>query len=118
MKYADAEDESRLWLAAARLFIEIPYAESLKDRRHIVRSVTDGARSRFAISAADLGPADAHKKAVIGFAFCGSSQSELRERMANLEKYLFFREEVGEFEIVRFSPEVFNYGDISDRQDK
>ncbi|MBQ9882251.1 MAG: DUF503 domain-containing protein [Synergistes sp.] len=118
MKFADTGEDSRLWLAAARLFIEIPYAESLKDRRHIVRSVTDGARSRFALSAADLGPDGEHKKAVLGFAFCGSSQSELRERMANLEKYLFFREEEGEFEIVRFSPEVFNYDDIPDRQDK
>ena len=49
-------------------------------------------------------------------AAAGSSPRELDERMRNLEKFLYQREEDGEFEITGFSLEVFNYGDISDRQ--
>ncbi len=106
----------RFWIAAARLEMRLPCAASLKDRRRVVRSITDGVRGRFAVSAADLGPDGEPREAVLGFAAAGSSPRELEERMGNLEKFLYQREEDGEFEITGFSPEVFNYGDISDRQ--
>lgn len=106
----------QLWIAAARLEMRLPFAASLKDRRHVVRSITDGVRGRFSISAADLGPDGLHDAAELGFAAAGSSPRELDERMRNLEKFLYQREEDGEFEITGFSLEVFNYGDISDRQ--
>ena len=44
------------WIAAAQLSLRLRFAGSLKDRRHVVRSLTDGVRGRFAISASDLGP--------------------------------------------------------------
>ena len=105
-----------LWIAAARLDIRMPYAVGLKDRRQVVRSITDGVRGRFSISAADLGPDGSHGEASLGFAAAGSSARELDERLHNLENFLYQREEDGEFEITGFSLEVFNYGDISDRQ--
>lgn len=104
------------WIAAARLTLRIEWASSLKDRRQVVRSLTDGVRSRFSISASDLGPDGIHTSANLGFAAAGSSQAELEERMQNLEKYLYQREETGDFEIAGFSTEVFTYGDLSDRQ--
>ncbi len=106
----------QLWIAAARLDARMPFAASLKDRRRVVRSVMDGVRGRFSISAADLGPDGTHDAAALGFAAAGSSPRELDERMRNLEKFLCQREEDGDFEITGFSLEVFNYGDISDRQ--
>ena len=101
------------WIAAAQLSLRLPFAGRLKDRRHVVRSLTDGVRGRFAISASDLGPDGCHNVAELGFAAAGSSSAELDERMGNLEKYLYQREEEGEFEITGFSLEVFNYGDLS-----
>lgn len=106
------------WIAAARVEMRLPFATSLKDRRHVVRSITDGVRSRFAVSAADLGPNGVYNAAVIGFAAAGSSATELEERMDNLERFLYQREETGEFTIDGFTPEVFKYDDISDREDK
>ncbi|MDO5116633.1 MAG: DUF503 domain-containing protein [Synergistaceae bacterium] len=104
------------WIAASRLFLRLPYAGSLKERRHVVRSLTDGVRGRFSISAADLGPDGKHNAAEIGFAAASSSHAELEERMRNLEKFLYQREEEGEFIITDFSLEVLNYDDLSDRQ--
>ena len=106
------------WCAAAELSIVIPFAASLKDRRQVVRSLTDGVRSRFSISAADLGPDGVHNAASLGFAAAGSSEQELEERMRALEKFLGQREDDGDFEITGFSVEVFKYGDLSDRQDQ
>ena len=82
------------WIAAAQLSLRLPFAGSLKDRRHVVRSLTDGVRGRFAISASDLGPDGCHNAAELGFAAAGSSSAELDERMGNLEKYLYQREAV------------------------
>lgn len=104
------------WIGAAQCSIRLRFAASLKDRRHIVRSLLDGVRSRFVISAADLGPVDIWQNAEIGFTAAASSQSELEERLQNLECYLEQREADGDFEITGFTQEVFAYGDISDRQ--
>lgn len=86
---------------------------SLKDRRQIVRSLTDGARAKFNISTADLGPDGALRETSLGFSAAASSPAELEERLNFLEKYLEQREALGEFEITDITREVFTYGDIS-----
>ncbi|MDO4988440.1 MAG: DUF503 domain-containing protein [Synergistes sp.] len=106
------DNDLPLWIAAARFSVIIPYAASLKDRRRVVRSLLDGTRQRFSVSAADLGPADTHNAAELGFAACGSSYSELLERMASLKKFLCQREDEGDFEITKSLSEVFNNGDL------
>lgn len=102
------------WIGAAECSLRLRYSGSLKERRHIVRSLLDGVRSRFSISPADLGPVDTWQYADLGFTAAGSSSAELDERLRNLENYLCQREADGEFEIVKFTREVFAYGDISD----
>lgn len=102
------------WIGAAECSLRLRCAASLKERRHVVRSLLDGVRSRFSISAADLGPADVWQNASLGFTAAASSLSELEERLRNLESYLGQREADGDFEIIGFTQEVFAYGDISD----
>lgn len=101
------------WIGAAECSLSLPWATSLKDRRQIVRSLTDGARARFNISTADLGPGGAHQRAILGFTFAGSCASELGERLNFLVKFLEQCESGGEFEIIDITREVFTYGDIS-----
>ncbi len=102
------------WIGAAECSLRLMYAGSLKERRHIVRSLLDGVRARFCISSADLGPTDTWQQAELGFTAAGSSPSELDERLRNLESFLIQREADGEFEILHFTREVFAYGDLSD----
>jgi len=102
------------WIGAAECSLKLMYAGSLKERRHVVRSLLDGVRARFSISSADLGPPDRWQSAVLGFTAAGSSPSELEERIGNLESFLMQREADGEFEILNFTREVFAYGDLSD----
>jgi hypothetical protein len=49
---------------------------------------------------------------MLGFAAAGSSPSELEERLRNLESFLVRKEAEGDFNIVRFTWEVFAYGDL------
>ena len=100
------------WIGVAKCSLRLPYAGSLKERRHIVRSIVDGVRIRFSLSCSDLGPADKWQDADLGFTAAGSSPSELEERLRNLESFLARKEAEGEFEIVRFDWEVFAYGDL------
>jgi uncharacterized protein YlxP (DUF503 family) len=100
------------WIGVAECSLRLPYAGSLKERRHVVRSILDGVRNRFSLSSSDLGPADKWQDADLGFTAAGSSPSELEERLRNLESFLARREAEGEFEIVRFTWEVFAYGDL------
>lgn len=103
------------WIGTADCSLRLPYAGSLKERRHVVRSLVDGVRSRFNMSSADLGPPDIWHNANLGFVAAGSSPSEIEERLMNLEKFLVCREADGDFEIVNFTWEVIAYGDLSDR---
>lgn len=100
------------WIGVAECSLRLPYASSLKERRHVVRSILDGVKNRINLSSSDLGSADKWKDAELGFTAAGSSPSELEKRLKKLENFLERREAEGEFEIVRFTWEVFAYGDI------
>ncbi len=50
-------------------------SQSLKDKRQVVKSLLDGIRNRFNISAAELGSLDSWQRAVVGFACISNEQS-------------------------------------------
>ena len=104
----------KFWIGAASCSLRLPFAGSLKERRHVVRSTIDGVRSRFSVSAADLGPLDLWQSVELGFTAAGSSSAEVSERLENLENFLRTREDGGEMQMVDFTREVFTYGDLQD----
>ena len=81
----------KFWIGAASCSLRLPFAGSLKERRHVVRSIIDGVRSRFSVSAADLGPLDLWQSVELGFTAAGSSSAEVSERLENLENFLRIR---------------------------
>ena len=57
-------------LVSVALFeIHIPYAQSLKDKRMVVKSLRDKLRNRFEISAGEVGLHDVHQRARLGLSF-------------------------------------------------
>jgi len=52
--------------------IEVPGSESLKDKRHVVKSMLDTARNKFHLSAAEIDHLDSHKMAGLAFACVGN----------------------------------------------
>jgi uncharacterized protein YlxP (DUF503 family) len=50
------------------LTIEVPASKSLKDKRHVVKSILDTARNRFNVSAAEIDRLDSRKTAGLAFA--------------------------------------------------
>ncbi len=64
-------------LAKLILEIEIPHAQSLKDRRQVVRSMKEKLRHGFNISIAELDDAVVWNRATLGIASISSSTSYL-----------------------------------------
>jgi uncharacterized protein YlxP (DUF503 family) len=104
----------KFWVGVAFFSISIYGSASLKDRRHVVKSLLERARNRCNASAADLGP-DAWDRADLAFACAGSSHQEMAQRMDQLFSFMEKREEEGEFEVTSASREVFSYGDLQSR---
>ncbi len=55
-----------MFIGVARLVFQIPNAQSLKDRRQVVRSFKERARARLPVSVAEVGNVGRHQVATIG----------------------------------------------------
>lgn len=55
-------------VGTCRLVLSIPHADSLKDKRSVVRRAVDRARARFNVAIAEVADQDVHRRAVIGLA--------------------------------------------------
>src|SRR6266568_1854249 len=62
-----------------RLTLYIHGASSLKDKRQVLRKVTDRLRSRFNVSVAEVGDNDIWQRAVIGIAAVANDHSFVNE---------------------------------------
>ena len=62
-----------------RLTLYIHGASSLKDKRQVVRKVTDRLRSRFNVSVAEVGDNDIWQRAVIGIVAVSNDRSFVNE---------------------------------------
>ncbi len=81
-------------VAAFEVEIRIPTSQSLKDRRQIVRSVLDGARQRFGVSAAEVGGQDTWQRASLGFAVVASEARLAEEVIDSIDRFLWSRPEL------------------------
>lgn len=74
----------------AKLILElsIPHAQSLKDRRQVVRSLKDKLRHGFNVSVAEMDDAALWNRATLGFAAISSSGAYLEGQMQELDRTL------------------------------
>jgi uncharacterized protein len=71
----------------AKLTVElsIPHAQSIKDRRQVVRSLKDKLRHGFNVSVAELDDANLWNRATLGFAAISNSSDYLNGQMKELD---------------------------------
>ena len=74
--------------------IRIPDAQSLKDRRRVVRSLLDGVRHRFGVSAAEVGGQDTWQSATLGFAVVAGEARLVDEQLDAIDRFLWSRPEI------------------------
>jgi uncharacterized protein len=73
-------------IASLTLELRIEAAQSLKDKRQVVRSLKDRLRASFNVSAAELDPSSLWNQATIGVAAVSHSRDYLDGLMKNVER--------------------------------
>jgi uncharacterized protein YlxP (DUF503 family) len=62
----------------------IPEAQSLKDKRHFIKSIKDKARVNFNVSVAELGDLDKWQTSTLGFVAVGNDNRYLDGMLQNI----------------------------------
>ncbi len=73
-------------IAILTLELRIEHAQSLKDKRQVVRSLKDRLRASFNISVAELDPSNLWNQATIGVVAISHSRDYLDGLMKNVER--------------------------------
>ncbi len=85
------------------LTIFINDVHSLKEKRHVVKSVIERVKSRFNASIAEIGEMDKWQVAEIGFACVSNSRRHVDEMVNNIIQFI---ERDGRFEISNYEVEI------------
>ena len=100
-----------MFIGVARFELFIPDSTSLKDKRHVLRSVTDGVRRKFNVSVAEVAYQDLWQRAAIGIACTSETPSQCRKVLQEVEKAVG-RAALDGAEIVDRSIEVVSWEDL------
>ena len=73
-------------IASLTLEIEIPHAQSIKDRRQVVRSLKDRLRNAFNLAVAELDAGEVWNRATIGIAVISNSSSYLTGQLHEIDQ--------------------------------
>jgi uncharacterized protein YlxP (DUF503 family) len=68
-------------VGAARVELHVHGSRSLKEKRGVVRSITQRLRNRFNLSVAEVGGQDTWQRAVLGLAVAANEAQTARQRL-------------------------------------
>jgi len=80
--------------AAVRFDLHIPHSRSLKVKRAAIRPIVDGLRHRFHVSVAEVDYQDQWQRSAIAVAVVASSDSHLRDVLAEIERFIVVADDV------------------------
>ncbi len=80
--------EASYHIAVLMINIYIPAAQSLKDKRMVLKSLKDKSRLKFNVSMAELDGQDKWQRASLGFSMIGNDQRYLDSSLQNLLAYI------------------------------
>lgn len=81
--------EVALYVLALAVDVRIPDAQSLKEKRSVIRPIIDGARRRFGAATAETGEQDAHQRSEMGFVVVASTAGHATELIDSVERFVW-----------------------------
>ncbi len=78
-----------LYVLALAVDVRIPEAQSLKDKRSVIRTILDGSRRRFGASTAETGLLDLHQRSELGFVVVAGSVGQATELIDSVERFVW-----------------------------
>jgi hypothetical protein len=91
-------------VGAARVELHVHGSQSLKEKRGVIRSITQRVRNRFNVSVAEVGGQHTWQRAVLGLAVAANDAPTARQR---LEQALRFIEELHLAEVLDQELEIW-----------
>ena len=73
-------------VALERFDLRIPACRSLKEKRHVVKTLTNAIRAKFPVSVAEVDHHDLWQRTALAVAAVGADQHHLRRVMHEVEK--------------------------------
>jgi len=73
---------------SAKLTFYIPHAQSLKDKRAVVRGVIDKTRRKFNVSVAEVDTQDAHQTLTLGIAVVSGEHAHARKMVEEITRFM------------------------------
>jgi len=80
--------------AAARYDLLVRHSRSLKTKRAVIRPIVDGLRHRFHLSVAEVDHQNQWQRAAIAVAVVGRTDTQVRETLAAVERFVVCAPEV------------------------
>lgn len=71
-----------------KVSLHIPMAQSLKEKRRVIRSLKDRLFSHFNVSVAEVGDQDLHQRATIGISFVALESLAADAKMRKIEDFI------------------------------
>jgi len=97
-----------MFVAVARLTLQIPESGSLKAKRQVLRRVTDRVKARFNVSVAEVDDNELWQRAVIGLSVVGNDRRHVNEQ---IDKIIHFVEEMYVAPLIGREMELIALGD-------
>jgi uncharacterized protein YlxP (DUF503 family) len=97
-----------MFVCVARLRLDIPAAASLKDKRQVVRRVTDRIQARFNTAIAEVDEQDTWQRATLALAVVSAEKRHAQEQM---DKIIHFVEEMYVAPLISRETELLSFGD-------
>ncbi|HEX2381575.1 MAG TPA: DUF503 domain-containing protein [Acidimicrobiales bacterium] len=76
-------------MGALAFELHLPDVHSLKEKRAVVRPIVDGARRRFAVSAAEVDHQDLWQRATLAMAVVSGTESQARDVLDAVERFVW-----------------------------
>ena len=83
-----------MWIGWVELDLLLGDVHSLKEKRSVVRPIVAELRRRYAVSAAEVGGQDLHRRAAVGAAVVAADRSHVVEVLDAVERHVAGRPEV------------------------
>jgi uncharacterized protein YlxP (DUF503 family) len=80
-----------VFVLAYEVELHLGAAQSLKDKRQVLKSILDGARRRYGVSASEIGFQDQWQRARLGFAVVASSAQQAAEIIDDVDRLVWSR---------------------------
>ena len=94
-----------MMVGTLKMVILLRQAQSLKDKRRVVRSLKDQVRNKFSVAVAEVDAQDLIQRAVIGVAVVGNERRVLESVLTNVMNFTgFFRD----CELIDAKHEIFS----------